>query len=184
MEPVHLQGGNMRKTTSLFCVLTLLSVASSFAGISVDHDKSADFSQYRSFTIKEATPAINPLMRERLIKAIEVGLGAKGLEKVDDGADLKVVVHTSTDTEQRILADTWGYGGYPGWRGWGGWGTTTVDVLNIDIGTLMLDIVDMESNKLVWRGVATDSIPLKSEKLEKRIYKAVDKLFRHYPPEE
>jgi len=98
-------------TFLLFCVLTLLSVASSFAGISVDHDKSADFSQYRSFTIKEATPAINPLMRERLIKAIEVGLGAKGLEKVDDGADLKVVVHTSTDTEQRILVDNWGYGG-------------------------------------------------------------------------
>ena len=174
----------MRKTTSLVCLLALLSVASSFAGISVDHDKSADFSKYKSFTIEEATPAVNPLMRARMIKAIEVGLGAKGLEKVDDGAHLKVVIHASTDNETRVTADNWGYGGYRGWRGWGGWGTTTVNVDNITIGTLMLDMVDTASKKLVWRGIATDSIPKKSEKLEKKIYKAVDKLLRHFPPDD
>ncbi len=174
----------MRKTTSIFFALALVLATGSFAGISVDHDKSADFSQYKSFTIEEANEAVSPLMRERMIKAIEEGLVAKGLKKVDDGADLRVVVHTSTDTETRISGDTWGYGGYRGWRGWGGWGTTTVNVQNVDVGTLMLDMVDAGAKKLVWRGIATDSIPKKSEKLEKRIHKAVDKLFRHFPPED
>ncbi len=174
----------MRKMSSLFLLLALLSAASSFAGVSVDHDKSADFSKYESFTIEEATPAVNPLMRDRLIKAIEVGLTTRGLEEVGEGAHLKVVIHTSVETEKRITADNWGYGGYRGWRGWGGWGTTTVNVDNIKVGTLMLDLVDTASNKLVWRGIATDSIPKKSEKLEKRIYKAVDKLLRHYPPDD
>ena len=175
----------MSKTTSLFCLLlALLSAASSFAGVSVDHDKTADFSKYESFTIEEATPAINPLMRKRLIQAIEVQLGTKGLEQADQGAHLKVLIHTSIDKEMRITADDWGYGGYRGWRGWGGWGTTTVDVQNISVGTLMLDMVDTPSKQLVWRGIATDSIPSKAEKQEKRIYKAVDKLFRHFPPEE
>lgn len=173
----------MRKTLSLFCLLTAVAATSSVAGISVDHDKSADFSRYQSFTIDEATAAISPLMRERLIKAIEVALGTEGLEKVEEGGDLKVVIHTSTDTETHVTADNWGYGGYPRWGGWGGWGTTTVNVSNIAVGTLVLDMVDTSSNQLVWRGIATDSIPKKSEKLEKKIYKAVDKLFRHYPPE-
>ncbi len=173
----------MKKTTCLFLLLALLCVASSFAGISVDHDKNADFSKYKTFTIREATPAINPLMRERLVKAIEEGLTAEGLTKADDGAHLEVVIHTSLEKEMHITADDWGYGGYRGWRGWGGWGTTTVDVQNVAVGTLMLDMVETASDKLVWRGIATDSIPKKSEKLEKKVYKAVDKLFRHFPPE-
>ena len=173
----------MRKTLSLFCLLTAVAATSSVAGISVDHDKSVDFSKYQTFIIVEATEAISPLMRERLIKAIEVALGGEGLEKVEEGGDLKVVIHTSTDTETHVTADNWGYGGYPRWGGWGGWGTTTVNVTNIAVGTLMLDMVDASSNQLVWRGVATDSIPKKSEKVERKIYEAVDKLFRHYPPE-
>ena len=152
----------MRKKTFLFCLLALLLAASSFAAVTVDHDKSADFSKYRSFTIEEATPAVNPLMRERLLQAIEVQLATKGLEQADDGAQLEVVIHTSTDKEMRITADNWGYGGYRGWRGWGGWGTTTVDVQNVAVGTLMLDMVDAASNQLVWRGIATDSIPSKA----------------------
>jgi hypothetical protein len=174
----------MRRTAALIFVFALLVTAHSFAGISVDHDKSADFSKFGSFSIKEATEAVSPLMRERMVKAIEEGLVAAGLTKVDEGADLLVVIHTSLDTEVRITSDTWGYGGYRGWGGWGGWGTTTVDVDKVLMGTLMLDMVDAEGNKLVWRGISTDSIPKKSEKLEKKIYKAVNKLFRHFPPED
>ena len=174
----------MKKTTGLFLLLTLLSAASSFAGVSVDHDKSADFSKYKTFTIKEATAAVSPLMRERLVKAIEVGLVTRGLEMVAEGADLHVVIHTSVGQEKRITSNDMGYGGYRGWGGWGGWGTTTVNVQNISVGTLMLDMVDSAGKKLVWRGIATDSIPKKAQKVEKKIYKAVDKLFRHYPPDE
>ena len=172
------------RTLALFCLLAAATATSSPAGISVDHDKSVDFSKYQTFTIVEATKAIDPLMRRRLLSAIEVELGADGLEKVEKGADLEVVIHVSTDTQLQITGDSWGYGGYPRWRGWGGWGTTTVNVQNIAVGTLLLDIVDTDSNQLVWRGVATDSMPKKSEKLEKKIYKTVDKLFRHFPPED
>ena len=174
----------MPRTLSLLCLLTVAAATSSLAGISVDHDKSVDFSKYRTFTIVQATEAVSPLMRQRLLNAIEVELGTDGLERVEKGGDLTVVIHVSTETEMLITADNWGYGGHPRWGGWGGWGTTTVNVQNIEVGSLLLDIVDADSKQLVWRGVATDSIPKKSEKLEKKIYKAVDKLFRHFPPED
>ena len=92
----------MRKTLFLFCLLTVTAATISLAGISVDHDKSADFSKYRTFTIIEASKAVNPLMRQRLINAIEVELGSDGLENVEQGADIKVVIHVSTDTQQLI----------------------------------------------------------------------------------
>ena len=95
-------------------ILALFFAASAFAGISVDHDKEADFSKYKTFTIEEATPAFNQLMRDRLIEAIEEGLMSKGLKKAADGADLRVVIHVSLDKETRITADNWGYGGYRG----------------------------------------------------------------------
>ncbi len=174
----------MRKPLFVFSLLTLAAATGSLAGISVDHDKSVDFSKYGTFTIRQATEPVSPLMRQRLIQAIEVQLGADGLEKVEEGADLHVVIHVAIGTEKVIRADSWGYGGHPGWGGWGGWGTTTVNVRDVSVGTLLLDIVDTASNQLVWRGVATDSLPKKSEKLEKKIYKTVDKLFRHFPPEE
>jgi hypothetical protein len=174
----------MKKTLAIFCALVLVTVASSFAGISVDHDKNVDFSKFKSFVITEANPPENPLMRERLINAIVEDLEGKGLTRVEEGFDLEVVVHASSETEQRISESNWGYGGYRGWYGWGGWGTTTVNVTNIEVGTLLLDIVASDQNKLVWRGIATDSIPKKSAKLEKKINKAVAQLFRHFPPDD
>jgi hypothetical protein len=174
----------MRKISWIVCLAIVTFAATAFAGISVDHDKSADFSKYETFTLVEATEASHPLMRARLLGALEVAFGAAGLEKVDEGANLHVFVHTSSDTETRITTDTLGYGGYRGWRGWGGWGATTVDVDKIAVGTLMLDMVDAGTEQLVWRGIATDSLPSKAEKLEKKIYKAVDKLFRHFPPDD
>lgn len=174
----------MRKTVAIFGVLVLVTAAVGFAGISVDHDKGVDFSKFKSFAITEANPPENPLMRERLIDAIVEDLEGKGLTRVEEGFDLEVVVHASTDTEQRVSESNWGYGGYRGWYGWAGWGTTTVNVTNIQVGTLMLDIVASDENKLVWRGIATDSIPKKSAKLERKINKAVAQLFRHFPPED
>lgn len=172
----------MRKTIYLFCLLALPATPVAFADVSVDHDKSADFSGYKTFTLEEGTPAVNPLMRQRLLEAIAGGLDAKGLEKVDEGGELRVVVHVSIEEEIRITDEGWTYGGHIGWRGWGGWGPTTVNVATVEVGTLMLDMVDVESDRLVWRGIASDSIPRKTAKQVKKIDKVIEKLFRNFPP--
>ena len=168
--------------TTLFCLLCLLVAASSSADVTVDHDKTADFSKYASFAIEAATPAADPLMRERMIEAIAEGLAARGLERAAEGADLEVVIHASSDEELRVTANDWSYGGYRGWRGWRAWGPTTVNVGYVAVGTLMIDMLDAASQKLVWRGIATETLPRKPAKLEKRIRRAVDRLFRAFPP--
>ena len=107
----------MRRTLILGGLLALLSAGVSHAGISVDHDKAADFSRYETFTLIEATEAVDPLMRKRLIDAVEAELGADGLTKAAEGADLEVYIYATTDQRMLITGDDWGYGGHPGWPG-------------------------------------------------------------------
>ena len=72
----------------------------------------------------------------------------------------------------------WGYGG--GWAGC----TTSTQVRDILVGTLVIDMADAGHKQIVWRGVGTKEIDTKAkpEKRDKSIKKAVDKIFKNYPP--
>ncbi len=74
------------------------------------------------------------------------------------------------------------YTGMPGWywQGWDGFATTTVDYNKV--GTLVVDIFDSATKKLIWRGVATDTLSSKPEKNDKKLEHAVEKMFDKFPP--
>ena len=74
------------------------------------------------------------------------------------------------------------YNGMPGWhwRGWPGYSTTTVDYERV--GTLVVDVFDTGTKKLVWRGVATDTLSSKPEKNDKKLDEATEKMFKDFPP--
>jgi hypothetical protein len=51
-----------------------------------------------------------------------------------------------------------------------------------EVGTLVLDMYDAQTKRLVWRGVATKTVSKKPEKNEKALEKAVEKMFKNFPP--
>jgi len=164
------------KYFSIACVvLTLASLA--MAGVKVDYDTGTDFSDYRTFGWLEGTPAPSDLVQKRIVAAVESELTQKGLASATGDADVFVVTHASVGKQIRIDADTWGYRG----RWHGGWGTTTANVSEIPVGTLVVDLVDAGSKELVWRGIASETLASNPEKSEKRINKVVKKLFKKYP---
>ena len=61
--------------------------------------------------------------------------------------------------------------------------TTTTTVRRYTQGTLVIDIWDTRTNDLLWRGTVTDIISDNPEKNEKKMKKAMEKLFKKYPPE-
>jgi hypothetical protein len=152
-----------------------------------DFDKTAPFPQYRSYSLKEGTPTKNPLIDNRLVAAIESQLAAKGLVKNESAPDVFVVYHVAFDEQKDISSYSSGpmYGGY-GWGWGGGWGSTTTDVRvrEILIGTLAIDVIDAQKKEMVWRGLGTKEIDTnaKPEKRDENITKAVEKIFRNYPP--
>jgi uncharacterized protein DUF4136 len=167
----------------LLCLAAGLTAAA--AGVTVDYDKKADFSKFKTYAWKEGTPAGNPLNEERVHKAVDGQLAAKGLQKTEGEADCYVYTHVKNKASQQVHMDSFGYGGYYGWGGWGGgWGTTTVNVQNVIDGMLIVDIVDASTKELAWRGLGTKTLypDTKPEKIEKVINKAVSQMFYGFPP--
>ena len=87
--------------------------------------------------------------------------------------------HTKKDLNTFYSGTGWGYGGW----GPGGMGTSTTTVNEYKEGTLVLDMYDSNSRQLLWRGTATDTLSDKPEKNEKKLNKAVEKMFDKFPPE-
>ena len=152
--------------------------------VKADFHEGTDFSKYKTFAFSKGTPAPTPFAQERIEAAIASQLTLRGMTAAQGSADLQIFTHTQLSTQQRMDVTTFGYGGYPGWGGWGGgFGTSSVNVTEIPVGTVMVDLVDSKSNEMVWRGVASDTLLTNPtpEKSEKRINKAFTKLFTKYP---
>jgi hypothetical protein len=172
----------MKTKRILLIVALLLSATTALAQkISVDHDKSVSFSKFKTYAWKagSGTPAKNPLMNDRIIDAIDRQMAMKGIVKVeaDGNPDLIMIYHAAVDYETQLNTTStgWGYGYYGG--------TTTTYVDKIPVGTLLVEMGDPQTHKLVWRGQGSDTVSDKPEKIEKKINKVVEKMFKKFPPE-
>jgi len=157
--------------------------------VSYDFNKSANFAGYKTYAFKDGTKVGQQLIDDRIVAAIESELGAKGLTKATADPDVYVVYHVAFDKEKDISTYSSGYAGGYGAYGWGwggGWGggTTTTQVRDILIGTMVIDVADAKQGQLAWRGMGVKEVntQAKPEKRDKSINEAVKKIFKNYPP--
>jgi hypothetical protein len=155
---------------------------------SYDFEKSANFAAFKTYAHKQGTPVGQQLIDDRIVTAIDTQLATKGLSKAAAEPDVFVVYHMAFDKEKDISTYSSGGGGYGayGWGWGGGWagGTTTTQVRDILMGTLVIDMADAKKGQLVWRGMGVKEVDTqaKPEKRDKSITKAVEKIFKNYPP--
>lgn len=181
----------MQRKYVSFAIALLLAPALLLAQkTSYDYDKTADFSSFRTYSLKDGTPVGQPLIDNRIVAALDAELAAKGLTKSAD-PDVFVVYHMAFDKEKDIYTYSSGYGGGYGPYGWGwggGWagGTTTTQVRDILVGTMVIDMADAKKGQVVWRGVGVKEVDTgaKPEKRDKSINKAVKKILKNYPPKQ
>lgn len=169
------------KHSLLLSVLLALSAMAAGQGVKTDRAPGYDFSNLHSFAVKIGTSWGNPIAEERVQNAVAQMLVSKGWTQApEESAQALVVVHGAT--QQRQSLDTM----YSGWGGWGwagGMGTATTTTTTYTVGTLVVDIFDVKLKKLVFRGVAQGELATKTEKNEKKLNKALDKIFKDFPPE-
>jgi len=158
-----------RAIVSILWLLAVLPAAA--ATVNYDNDPSYNFSNPKTFTWVEKTSPEYPLAHPRIVKAVETQLDAKGLKAAASGGDLTVDYHVILKNRAQVTA--WGY--QPGWG-------RSIDVQQYTEGTLVVDLIDAATDKLVWRGSATDVASDSPQTNEKRINKAMEKLFKKYPP--
>ena len=164
----------MKAVQILLAVGALLLAGALFASeVSVDNDTTVDFSKYKTFAWKVVTQAPNPSTHGRIVTSVEKELAAKGLKKVDVDPDLWISYQVLV--KQEATSTDWDYGRFK-FRG------RDVTVQKLARGSLTVDLVDAKSTKLVWRAAATDYIPPDAPPGEGVIEKAVNLMFKGFPP--
>jgi uncharacterized protein DUF4136 len=181
----------MQKSRFLAGVLAVLlaPVVLSAQKVSYDYNKDANFAAYKTYAQKDGTKVGQQLIDDRIASAIDSAMAAKGFTK-SSTPDLIVIYHVAFDKQKDISTFSSGYGGGYGPYGWGyggGWagGTSTTQVRDILVGTLVIDLADPKKGQMVWRGMATKEgidVQAKPDKRDKNITNAVNKIFKNYPP--
>ena len=117
--------------------------------------------------------------------AVNAALTEKGLTPVESGGDIAIVAMEMTKNQQTLNTFYDGFGGGWGWRRFGGgFGDATTTTENYKVGTLVVDLFDANTKKLIWRGSSSDTLSDKSDKNIKELDKDVKKMFDHFPPAE
>ena len=163
-------------------ILGLAVAACATTHVRTDHDPRANFAGYRTFAVKEGQVVNNgvvdphdTLVRDRINAALRQELAHKGLQSAQN-PDL-IVTYTAGARSRREVEAVWAdqdIGWYP------------VPTYGNDVwvemepeSTLVIDVIDARTNKLVWRSVAeADNKDFRSAK---NIRKAVDKALENYP---
>jgi hypothetical protein len=154
-----------------------------------------DLSAYRTFDFKGgqsvtkmgAVETDNPLVSERVKEAVTRQLEAKGLRPVGGAAVGDLHVTFMAGARERTQLESFGpsyyFGG--GWFGWGPgwWGPGYEDwwARTYTEGTLIVDLIDSHSRKLVWRAYARAEIddPVPGGEL---IDREMARAFEDFPP--
>ena len=167
----------------LIGLMLLFASNASAQQVKTDYDRSTNFSQYKSYSW-EHVKTQDPLDVDRIKSAVNAALAAKGWTQVDSGGDVSIVALEITRDQQTLNTFYDGLGGGWGWRrfGGGGFGQATTTTETYKVGTVVVDLFDTNSKKLLWRGASSDTLSSNSDKNIKNLDKGVEKMFKQFPP--
>ena len=155
----------------LVIALCVFFSACATVNVSTDYDMAYDFSSLGSYAWLKPKEKVltdpyvdNDLMRQRVKRAVDGAMEAKGLRLVAEQsiADVLVSYHLSSHQKLSISKYHSYFGYYPcrfcypgGIHDHG----HNVDVRQYRAGSFIVDIIDPETRALVWRGVSERRLP-------------------------
>jgi len=186
----------MKKLAPYF--LVILIITSGCFGISVtsDYDKEVDFTKFKTFEYygwaEQSDNILNRFDRERIEKAFGAEFAKRGLKYVEKNGDIVVSLYIVVDhkTSKSSYTDHYSLGGYgPKWGWYGGYGvgtgssTTQYTEEDYLLGTLVVDIFDKETKKLIWQSVGQKIVDEDPDTRDKNAGKVAAAIMEPYPVE-
>ena len=164
-------------------MMFLLAGISAAQQVKTDYDRAADLAQYKTYSW-EHVETKDPLSVDRIKNAVNATLTARGWTQVESGGDVSIVAVQMTSNQETLNTFYNGFGGGWGWRrfGGGGIGEATTTTETYKVGTLVIDLFDAKTKKLLWRGSSSDTLSNNSDKNIKNLDKGVGKMFKQFPP--
>ncbi len=158
------------RATPVACGFALLAFACAGQPISTsyDYNPNADFATLRTYAwMPIRSDQLTTFELERVTNAVETGLQEKGFQRAAN-ADFLLKVFAG-----KGLTLSSGYG----WSG--------MEHRRYEEGTLVIDMVDPISNRLLWRGTATKTLDANPtpEQQAANIARAVRAVLEQFPPQ-
>jgi len=157
--------------------------------VNSDYDKDVNFSTYKKFALynpENINQAISELNRARVVTAIKSEMVKRGFVEDSTSPDLLVNAVAIFEDRQSMSSTSTGggyYGGRYGAYGWGGGSShTTYDVRNYKDGSLVIDVIEASTKKLVWQGTGNKEIDGPVKNPDVNIPKAVGLIMTSFPP--
>jgi hypothetical protein len=171
---------------SLLLVVAIGMFACSPVKVITDQDKSADLTKYGTysfFNLTDKGPGLSPLNRDRIINAINDEMKKKGYVETAANPDIMVNATTIVNEKKQVTTTNfYNYGGLYRPYFWGPtMGSMTYDVTELKEGSLVIDIVDASTKKLVWQSTGNREIDLPMKKADKIIPESVQKILAGFP---
>ncbi len=179
----------MKKALGLVFVLALAATPAMAQKVTIDYAHDYDFEAIKTFQYvptDKSDVKDNDLMDQRIEDMIKKELREGGGTEVQSNPDIYVTYHFTSKENTSYNTTSMGYGGYGGygggWGGWGGYGgmggmgSSTTYATTYTEGTLIIDLYDPETKKLVRRGTGTVTVKDKPEKQVKQVDKILTKI--------
>ena len=167
--------------------IAILVTSLLLAEVKTDYDRATDFGRYKTYSWGKVHTQ-NLLWVDRIKAALASALAAKGWMEVESGGDVSIMAMEMTEDHRTLNTYYDNFGGGWSWRRWGGgfgggFGTSTTTEETYTVGTLVVDLFDTNTKKLIWRGSASDTLSPNSDKNIKTLNSEVQRMFDHFPPE-
>ena len=168
--------------------LSILSLVSLLSGCNIkvnsSYEKNQDFSEYKTFcwlkgcefTFTGPQYLEDSLLRENIKNAIIAEMNKKGFTQDENNPDLLIDFHISVENESSIIYhrgddDIYEFKPFP-----------DQEVVNYLKGTIVIDMVDKEQGKMVWRSEAIGYMDLHPDLSEKNVRKGIAYTLKNFPP--
>lgn len=178
----------MTKLRGVIVSVLLLAGFAFAAKIKADFDKTANFSDYKTYAWGNSVDPHRQGAKIFIVGAITEEMMARGLQQTDvEHADIIIRYQAASDTDLNVGATT-----DPTYASIGGVPLDTASVWSTAFpggssgrylrkGTLVIDIFDVHQRKLIWSVMATDTFKDKTEKAVKQLGNIISSMFEQYP---
>ncbi|NQZ53959.1 MAG: DUF4136 domain-containing protein [Piscirickettsiaceae bacterium] len=171
-------------------IIVLLSACTTGPTIYSDYNRTIDFNQYKSFGFVvplDTDRQYESLISQYLKESIIVEMTRRGLTFVIQDPDVLINFHTNVEQKQKIKEipthnRTSYYSYRKRWYSYDAWPEYEIYIDNYEQGTLNIDVIDRQLNKMIWEGIAVKRLGEKDKlNIQSTLQEAVVEIFLQFP---
>ena len=166
--------------------LSLMAACGPTLNISTDYDKSVNYSTIKTYKIDRSETAgqVNSIQLNRIEGLIRKEFDQRDLMEGTEKPDILVNVVAVLKTKNSISVDASNYrlgGIYRPYGYWSAPGHATIREQSYQEGSLLIDVIDAKTRKLLWTGTLMAEINGRPKNSGKGLEKAIAKLMQEFP---